>query len=105
MLCSTTQAATKTRMFCGARAVRTLTVPTFENPAKPEKQADGGYDELEKEVYMNELKEMKKMKATWASNNQVIFNLFVSHCSPEIETKLQGMKTWSKIDKSKDGLK
>ena len=65
-----------------ARAVRTLTAPTFEAPAKPEKQSEGGYDKLEKEVYMNELKEMKKMKATWASNNQVIFNLFISHCSP-----------------------
>ena len=46
-----------------ARAVRTLTAPTFENPAKPEKQT-GGYDKLEKEVYMNELKETKRMKAT-----------------------------------------
>ena len=62
-----------------ARAVRTLTAPTFENPTKPEKQADGAYNELEKDVYMNELKEVKKMKATWASNNQVIFNLFISH--------------------------
>ncbi len=52
-----------------ARAVRTLTAPTFENSTKPEKQADGGYDELEKDVYMNELKEVKKMKATWTSNN------------------------------------
>jgi len=59
-----------------ARAVRTLTAPTFEAPAKPEKQSEGGYNELEKEVYMNELKEMKKMKATWANNNQFIF--FVS---------------------------
>ena len=78
-----------------ARAVWTLTAPTFESPTKPEKQADGGYDKLEKDVYMNELKEVKKMKATWASNNQVIFNLFISHCSPEMETKLQGMKAWS----------
>ena len=83
-----------------ARAVRTLTAPTFENPAKPEKQEDGGYNELEKDVSMNELKEVKKMKATWASNNQVIFNLFLSHCSPEMETKLQGMKTWSDIDET-----
>ena len=73
-----------------ARAVRTLTAPTFEDQVKPEKQAEGGYAELEKEVYMNELKEVKKMKAMWASNNQVIFNLFISHCSPEMETKLQG---------------
>ena len=43
-----------------ARAVSTLTAPTFENPTKPEKQADGGYDELEKDVYMNELKEVKR---------------------------------------------
>jgi len=55
-----------------ARAVRTLTAPTFENPAKPEKQTEGGYDELEKEVYMNELKETTRMKATCASNKQVI---------------------------------
>ena len=68
--------------------VRTLTAPMFTNPTKPEEQADGGYGELEKAVYMNELKEVKKMKATWASNNQVIFNLFFSHCSPEMETKL-----------------
>ncbi len=46
-----------------------MTAPTFENPTKPEKQADGGYDKLEKDVYMNELKEVKKMKATWTSNN------------------------------------
>jgi len=45
------------------------------------------------------------MKATWASNNQIIFNLFLSHCSPEMETKLQGMKTWSKIAESQYGLK
>ena len=45
------------------------------------------------------------MKATWASNNQVIFNLFLSHCSPEMETKLQGMKTWSEINETQDGLK
>ena len=87
-----------------ARAVRTLTAPTFESPTKPEKQADGTYDELEKDVYMNELKEVKRMKATWASNNQVIFNLFISHCSPEMETKLQGMRTWSVIDETQDGL-
>jgi len=87
------------------RAVRTLTAPTFEFLAKPEKQAEGGYDELEKKVYMNELKEMKKMKATWPSNNQVIFNLFISHCSPKMETKLQGMKTWSEIDETQYGLK
>ena len=54
---------------------------------------------------MNELKETKRMKATWASNNQVIFNLFISHCSPEMETKLQGMKAQSEIDESQDGLK
>ena len=54
---------------------------------------------------MNELKETKRMKAMWASNNQVIFNLFISHCSPEMETKLQGLKTWGKIDKTQDGLK
>ena len=66
-----------------ARAVRTLTAPTFENPTKPEKQADGGYNELEKDVYMNKLKEVKKMKATWASNNQVIFNLYLYHSRDE----------------------
>ena len=54
---------------------------------------------------MNELKEVKKMKATWASDNQVIFNLFISHCSPKMETKLQGMKTWSNINDSQNGLK
>ena len=53
---------------------------------------------------MNELKETKKMKALWASNNQVIFNLFISNCPPEMETKLQGMKTWSEIDETQDGL-
>jgi len=31
----------------------------FEDPAKPEKQAEGGYDELEKEVYTNEFNEKK----------------------------------------------
>ena len=87
-----------------ARAVRTMTAPTFDQPTKPEKQADGAYDELEKDVYMNELKEVKKLQATWASNNQIIFNLFISHCSPEMETKLQGMKTWSEIDETQDGL-
>jgi len=76
-----------------ARAVRTLTAPTFDTLVKPDKITGGGYDELDKEVYMNELKEMKKMKATWVSNDQIIFNLFSSHCSPEMETKLQGMKT------------
>jgi len=45
------------------------------------------------------------MKAMWASNNQIIFDLFLSHYSPEMKTKLQGVKTWSKIDKSQDGLK
>jgi len=38
-----------------ARAVRTLTVSMFDVPAKPVKQTGGGYEELEKEVYMIEL--------------------------------------------------
>ena len=54
---------------------------------------------------MNELKETKRMKATWASDNQVIFDLFIPHCSPKMERKLQGMKTWNEIDETHDGLK
>jgi len=71
-----------------ARVVRTLNATTFDAPVKPEKQTGGGYNKLENEVYMNELKETKKMKATWASNNQIVFNLFLSHFSFEMETKL-----------------
>ena len=32
------------------------------------------------------------------TNNQVVYNLFLSHCNPEMETELQGMKTWGKIN-------
>jgi len=67
-----------------ARAVRTLTAPTFDAPVKPEKQVGGGCIKLEKEDYMNELNEMKKMKTTWASTHQIIYNPFLSHFSPEM---------------------
>ena len=38
------------------------------------------------------------------TNHQVVYNLFLSHCSPEMETKLQGMKTWGKIKPKQDDL-
>jgi len=43
----------------------------------------------------------KRMRATWASNNQVI-SLFIYN---EMETKLQSMKTWGQTDEIQDGFK
>ena len=53
---------------------------------------------------MAKAKEVDQNKKTWTTNNQVVYNLFMSHCTPEIETKLQGMETWGKIDPKLDGL-
>ena len=43
-------------------------------------------------------------KKTWTTNNQVMYSLFLSHCTPGIETKLQGMETCDTIDTKQDGL-
>ena len=38
------------------------------------------------------------------TNNQVVLNIFLSHCTPEMETKLQGTETWSTVEPKQDGL-
>ena len=87
-----------------ALAVRSIKAPVYSDPTKPTKGEDGRYDDLEKDVYLSEKKEVAKLRATWENNNQIIFNLFLSHCTPEMETKLQGMDSWSTVDLEQDGL-
>ena len=49
-------------------------------------------------------KEVEQNKNTWTKNNQVVYNLFLSHFNPEMETNLQGMENWGTIDPKQDGL-
>ena len=38
-----------------------------------------------------------EQKNTWTNNNQLVYNLFLSHCTPEMDTNLQGMEAWGKL--------
>ena len=53
---------------------------------------------------MDKAKEIEQNKNTWTTNNQVVYNLFLFYCTPEMETKLQGMEPWYKINTKQDGL-
>ena len=83
--------------------VRTLTATVFEVPENPEKDFGCSYNKLELREYLAKSKEVEK-KNTCRNNNQVVYNIYLSHCTPEMETKPQGMETWGKIDQKKYGL-
>ena len=53
-------------------AVRTLTSPVFEVPAKLKKYYKGGYGELDLRGYLSKAKEVEQNKNTWTKNNQVM---------------------------------
>ena len=87
-----------------AYKVRTLTALLFEIPENPEKDYKCRYVKLELRGYFAKAKEAEQNKKTWTKKNQVVYNLFLSHCTPEMGTKLQGMETWGTIDPKKGGL-
>ena len=78
--------------------VRTLTASEFDAPLKPENYYEGGYKELELREYLDKSKEVDQNENTWTTNNQEVYNLFLYHCTPEIENKLEGMKIWGTIN-------
>ena len=89
-----TSAAIKYGVPGVAKTVRTLVAPTFKNPTAPTKDKETKlYDKLEKETYFHDRSAVKAQKAQWEENNQKVYNLFLSHCTPNMETKLQGMET------------
>jgi len=53
---------------------------------------------------MDALGIVKEQKATRVNNNQIVYNLFISNCTPEMETKLHDMDAWSNIYAKEDGL-
>ena len=64
--------------------VRKLTELVFEVPAKPKNDYEGGYDELDLRGYLYKAKEVEQNKNTWTTNNQVVYNIFLYHCTPEM---------------------
>ena len=53
---------------------------------------------------MTKSKEVEQNKNIWTTNNQVVYNLFPPHFTPEMDTNLQGLETWGTINTKKDGL-
>ena len=81
-------------------------MPTFKDPTAPTEDKETKlYDELEKKTYFCDCSAVKAQKAQWEENNQKVYNLFLSHCTPNMETKLQGMETWPIVEDEQDGLK
>ena len=76
-----------------AAAVRSREAPVFTEPVKPKQEdgADRDLYEMEKDAWRDEFKEYRKAKRAWENeNNPRIYNLLISHCTPEMVSKLKG---------------
>ena len=101
-----------------AAAVRDRQAPVFREPEKPKLKKNGDRDEYEikREIWRDDYKEYAKAKRAWENINcQRLYNLFLSHCTPEMVTKLKGWveettdpdaekDNWEKLSARQDGL-
>ena len=101
-----------------AAAVRDRQAPVFREPEKPKLKKNGDRDEYEikREIWRDDYKEYAKAKRAWENVNcQRLYNLFLSHCTPEMVTKLKGWvkenkdpeaekDDWEKLSARQDGL-
>ena len=90
-----------------AAALRALKPPNFKGQKPKAPKATKTEGEKTKEVpylkqkqYEHDCDEYFKAKSAWNKNNKKIFNLYLSHCSPAMETKLQSMSDWAKVQES-----
>ena len=74
-------------------AVRKREAPTFREPTKPKLEEGGDRDifEMERGVWRDDYKVYSKAKRAWENeNNPRLYNLFLSHCTPEMVSNLKG---------------
>jgi hypothetical protein len=83
-----------------AKALRKFSAPGFDPPEIRKDEST----EVAKVFYENDLKQYVEDKSTWVRVNKKIFNLMSTHCTPEMEMKLQSMKDWEKVEDDQDGL-
>ena len=96
ILCSKTDGAD------AALALRTLTAPKYEDP--------GDLDESkatfrQKKDFEAKYSAYERGTANWTRNNKIVYNLFWSHCTDAMKTKLAACDTWEDIATKQNGLK
>ena len=73
-----------------AAAICSREPPTFEEPTRP----TGDSQSWEVDIWRDEYKEYKKQERAWNNvNNKKLFDLFLSHCTPEMKQNLKGWVT------------
>ena len=83
-----------------AKALRKFQEPVFSPPKERKDESDAV-----KAVFLeNDLKQYVEDKSTWVRVNKKIYNLMLTHCTPEMEMKLQSIKDWEKVEDDQDGL-
>merc|ERR1712155_130846 len=98
-----------------ANMLRTLKKGKEGRPKKPKRAVlgDEGYvdeDTAKEDFKVAELLWPEKVKK-WGQRQEDreenvgrIYNLVLSHCTPEMETKLKGMSKWDSVSKAQDGI-
>jgi hypothetical protein len=83
-----------------AKALRKFQVPVFPPPKVRKDESDA----VSAVFYENDLKQYVEDKSTWIRVNKKIYNLMLTHCTPEMEMKLQSMRDWEQVEDDQDGL-
>ena len=87
-----------------AKAIKSRKVPVFEAPKDLTKDEEDKMTRRALKEYDTSYETAHKGKTNWKNNNEIAFSKFLSHCTPSMRGKLQGMETWTVIEEKMDGL-
>ena len=86
------------------RAIKNRIAPTFTLPKVLTREEEAELSSMEIRVKAHEYEEIYREKQQWKNNNSVTFSKFLSHWTPSMRAKLQGIKPWAKDEDEQDGL-
>jgi hypothetical protein len=86
------------------RAIKNRTAPTFTLPKVLTRDEEAQLSSMEIRVKAHEYEEIYREKQQWKHNSSVTFSKFLSHSTPSMRAKLQGMGKWETIEDEQDGL-
>jgi len=86
------------------RAIKNRKAPTFTLPKVLTRDEEAKLSTMEIRVKSHEYEEIYRDQQQWKHNNSVTFSKYLSHSTPSMRAKLQGMGKWETIEDEQDGL-
>ena len=81
-------------------ALRKFSPPEFKSPKMRENEEKA----VAEFYYQKDIEKYIEDQTTWERVNKKLFNLMLTHCTPEMEMKLQSMSGWETVEDDQDGL-